>query len=110
MRVLFSCSASEGHFLPLVPLARAFAERGDDVVFATAAGFAARVGDLGFDVLPAGLDNGQLNEQYAPFRARLAEIPFDDRRPYALTWRFAELDAPAKLDELHARATAGRPS
>ncbi len=71
MRVLFSCTASDGHFMPLVPLARAFAERGDDVVFATA----------GF------------RERYAPFRARLEEIPFADRRPYAIVWRFAELDA-----------------
>jgi UDP:flavonoid glycosyltransferase YjiC (YdhE family) len=109
VRVLFSCNASEGHFQPLVPLARAFVERGDDVVFATAAGFATRVGEYGFDVLPAGLDNAQLNKRYEPYRERLHAIPFDDRRPYSLAWRFGELDAPAKLDELLAQARAWQP-
>ena len=103
MRVLFSCSASDGHFMPLVPLARAFAERGDQVVFASAAGFAERVGAFGFDVLPAGLDNAELGRRYAPYRERLEEIPFDDRRPYALSWRFGTVDAPAK-----ARTTCSR--
>ena len=36
MRVLFSCTATEGHVAPLVPLARAFAGLGHDVTFATA--------------------------------------------------------------------------
>ncbi len=106
MRVLFSCSASDGHFMPLVPLARAFIDRGDQVVFVTAGGFADRVGDFGFDVLPAGLTVVELNERYAPFRERLATIPFDERRAHAFAWRFASLDAPAKVDGLltHARS------
>lgn len=109
MRVLFSCSASDGHFLPLVPLAQAFAERGDDVAFATAAGFARRVAGFGFEVLPAGLDGPELNARYARFGARLDALPFGERRPYALAWRFAELDAPAKLDDLLAGARAWAP-
>ncbi len=84
--------------MPLVPLARAFVDRGDEVVFATAGGFADRVGDFGFGVLPAGLSVAELNERYAPFRERLATIPFDERRAYAFAWRFAGLDAPAKVD------------
>jgi hypothetical protein len=94
--------------MPLVPLARAFVARGDDVAFATAGGFAGRVGGFGFDVLPAGLTVIELNERYAPFRERLASIPFDERRAHAFAWRFAGLDAPAKVDGLleHARSWA----
>ena len=36
MRVLFACHSADGHFLPLVPLARAFSARGDEVAFAAA--------------------------------------------------------------------------
>jgi UDP:flavonoid glycosyltransferase YjiC (YdhE family) len=94
--------------MPLVPLARAFVARGDEVVFATAGGFAGRVGGFGFDVLPAGLTVVELNERYAPFRERLATIPFDERRAHAFAWRFAGLDAPAKVAGLldHARSWA----
>src|SRR6478752_7249724 len=109
MRVLFSCSASDGHFMPLVPLARAFADREDEVVFATAAGFAGRVRTFGFDVLPAGLDNAEIGRRYAPFRERLEKLPFAERRPFALTWRFAELDAPAKVDDLLSQASRWTP-
>lgn len=35
-RVLFGCTAGFGHFLPLVPLARAFADAGHDVAFGAA--------------------------------------------------------------------------
>ncbi len=109
VRVLFSCTASDGHFMPLVPLARAFVARGDEVVFATAGGFADRVGDFGFGVLPAGLSVVELNKRYAPFRERLATIPFDERRAHAFAWRFAGLDAPAKVDALVAHARSWGP-
>jgi UDP:flavonoid glycosyltransferase YjiC (YdhE family) len=95
--------------MPLVPLARAFADRGDQVVFATAAGFAERVGAFGFDLLPAGLDNAELGRRYAPYRERLEAIPFADRRPYALSWRFGTVDAPAKVHDLFAQVTAWAP-
>lgn len=109
MRVLFSCSASDGHFLPLVPLAHAFAERGDTVAFATAAGFADKVGSSGFAVLAAGIDNDQLRRRYTPYHERLQTMPFDERRARALVWRFAELDAPAKIDALLIEARAWAP-
>src|SRR5216683_1840911 len=72
-------------------------------------GFADQVGDFGFDVLAAGLDAEQLNARYAPYREQLQVLPFGDRRPYALAWRFAEPDAPAKVDELLAHARAWAP-
>jgi UDP:flavonoid glycosyltransferase YjiC (YdhE family) len=40
MRILFSTTPAVGHLFPLLPLARAFARRGDDVAVLTSAGMA----------------------------------------------------------------------
>ena len=55
MRVLFTCLPGYGHFLPMVPLARAVAIAGHDVAFATAEDFCARVEKAGFAAFPAGM-------------------------------------------------------
>jgi len=109
VRVLFSCNAADGHLLPLVPLARAFEERGDAVAVATAAGYADRAASFGFDVLPAGLDTQQLAERLAPRRPQLEGVPFEHRRAFMYSWRFAEVDAPAKVDALLAGARTWKP-
>lgn len=109
MRILFSCVAAYGHFHPLVPLARAFEEEGHDVAFATAEGFGDRVRSAGFKLLPAGLAQDELEVPFAPYRRQLAELPIDSRRPFAYRWRFARLDAPAKVQELKRHAESWSP-
>lgn len=109
MRVLFSCNAADGHLLPLVPLARAFEERGDAVAVATAAGYADRAATLGFDVLPAGLDTSQLADRLASRSQQLERVPFEQRRAFMYSWRFAEVEAPAKVEALLAGARAWQP-
>jgi UDP:flavonoid glycosyltransferase YjiC (YdhE family) len=99
VRVLFSCVAAEGHFRPLLPLARAFRERGDVVAFATAPEFAS-VRQEGFDHLPAGIDQAELDRRHAPHRVRIFQMPFFERRATAFSTRFAHEDAPARLDDL----------
>ncbi|MER8070150.1 glycosyltransferase [Streptomyces sp. NPDC094034] len=54
MRILFSSTPAHGHLLPQLPLARAFRERGDDVVFLTAGELTPLLAREGFEVLPAG--------------------------------------------------------
>jgi UDP:flavonoid glycosyltransferase YjiC (YdhE family) len=100
MRVLFSCIAAYGHFHPLVPLARAFADEGHDVAFATSASFADRVHRAGFDLLPAGIDQDELERRFAPVRAHLRTLPVAERRPLAFAGRFAANEAPVKLHPL----------
>jgi calicheamicin 3'-O-methyl-rhamnosyltransferase len=109
MRVLFSCTAGDGHFTPLVPLARASADAGHQVVFATAARCTERVAAAGFDNLPAGRSVDEIAEEMAAFRIRIQEVPSHDRRPETFAYRFATLDAPAKLDALLAEATTWQP-
>lgn len=109
MRVLFSTTAAYGHFHPLVPLARAFADDGHEVAFATAESFGEQVERAGFPVLAAGMQPDELVARFAPYRERLLQLPIPVRRPYAFTWRFATLEATAKLRELHDVATRWRP-
>jgi UDP:flavonoid glycosyltransferase YjiC (YdhE family) len=100
MRILFSCTAGEGHYWPLVPLARAAVEHGHDVVFATAEGFAERVVRPRFETLPAGLDEAEVAARHEPYRLQILTMPPGDRRPHTFTTRFAMIEAPAKLAEL----------
>ena len=109
MRVLFSCTAGDGHFTPLVPLARAFADGGHEVAFATAADFAERVAAAGFAALPAGVSLRELRPQMEAFWIRIQQVPPHERRPETFAYRFATLDAPAKLDALLVEATAWQP-
>ncbi|MFI9489724.1 glycosyltransferase [Promicromonospora sp. NPDC052451] len=54
MRILFSSTPAHGHLLPLLPLARAFQERGDQVAVLTAGVFAPVLAPEGIELLPAG--------------------------------------------------------
>lgn len=108
MRVLFTCAAADGHFLPLLPLARAFRDRGADVAFATAGSFG-RVTEAGFAHLPAGIDQRELDSRYASHRAEIFTLPIPDRREQAFSRRFALLDSPARVDDLRAQVSAWMP-
>lgn len=54
MRILFSSVPQHGHLLPLLPLARAFRERGHEVAVLTAAGMAPVVAAQGLELRAAG--------------------------------------------------------
>jgi UDP:flavonoid glycosyltransferase YjiC (YdhE family) len=60
VRALFTTFPGKGHFHPLVPLAQAAVERGDDVVFAASREFGAWVSACGFQTVAAGLDIAEL--------------------------------------------------
>ncbi|MGA7988467.1 MAG: glycosyltransferase [Candidatus Dormiibacterota bacterium] len=62
MRVLFSSTWGLGHIYPLVPLARAFAAAGHDVLWATSADSCERIVAAGLDARPAGLAGARLRE------------------------------------------------
>lgn len=108
MRILFSTTAAEGHFLPLVRLAAAAENAGHDVVFATAGSFAARVRREGFETLSAGMDLAELQRRFAAVHEQLATSGLSraERRAQGFANRFALIDAPAKLDDLRAAADA----
>jgi UDP:flavonoid glycosyltransferase YjiC (YdhE family) len=67
--MLFTCAGGSGHFLPLVPVARAAAAAGHAVAFAARPWMAPKVEALGFRCFAAGTDLG-----LAPERRPLAKV------------------------------------
>lgn len=103
MRILFSTTPGEGHVRPLLPLARALRARGHEIAFATAAGWAPRLAEDGFDVLPAGLEHVDAR-RFLPL-AELRKLPPAERRAVGFPRIFGVGHAPGKLPQLleHAR-------
>ena len=104
MRALFTFQPGMGMFRPLVPLARALADAGHEVAFASAASFRPQVEACGFELFPAGLDwiNADLTAAFpdAPppgperlawvtqlFRVRTASAMVPDLLDVAATWK-----------------------
>jgi UDP:flavonoid glycosyltransferase YjiC (YdhE family) len=109
MRVLFTCVSGYGHFLPLVPLAQAFRARGDTVLVAAAASHSEQAELAGLELLPAGLDEQEVNARFAQAKAHSQTLPIPDRRRYVFTQRFAVVEAPARVVALLERARAFEP-
>jgi UDP:flavonoid glycosyltransferase YjiC (YdhE family) len=108
VRFLFSCIPGEGHFRPLLPLARALRARGHDVAFAVAEEWSPRVADEGFAALAAGIDNAAALA-FRPGRAELMAAPPSERRSLLFPRIFGLGHAPAKLPDLLARAREWEP-
>ena len=89
MRALFSCIPSEGHFSPLVPLARALAGRGHEVAFAVAEAWRFRTEEEGFDSLVAGPSMTEVQARFARERELIFRLPPEERRPLQFTSLFA---------------------
>lgn len=109
MRVLFSSVAGYGHVFPLFPLAQAFRNRGDAVAVVTSPSYARQVEAAGLPLLPAGLNEDELNAQFAPAKAKSLMLPIPERRRFVFSQRFALLEAPARIDELRAHVQAFQP-
>ena len=54
MRILCTCVPAQGHFYPMVPLAQAILDAGDQLVFATAKEFHSEVAAAGFESVESG--------------------------------------------------------
>jgi hypothetical protein len=96
MRVLLTCSPAYGHFHPMGPLARALADAGHEVAFATAGDFCERVERCGFRAFPAGLKMPERGEMMRRVLGEVMKVPPADR-PKLLPRIFAEHGAPAML-------------
>lgn len=111
MRVLFSCTAGDGHFLPLLPLAQAAAAAGHDVAFATASDLRPRIEAAGLEALAAGMGNAEARQRYHPVQEALdlPSVPIDRRRELVYRARFAQVEAPTKLGDLRRVAHEWQP-
>jgi UDP:flavonoid glycosyltransferase YjiC (YdhE family) len=109
MRVLLTCSPAYGHFHPLGPLARALADAGHEVAFATAADFCERVERCGFRAFPAGLKMPERGEMMRGVLGEMMKVPPADRPKLGFPRIFAEHSAPAMLPDLLGVLDAYRP-
>ena len=109
MRVLFTTTPGWGHIHPMVPLAAAFRQRGDEVAWATAAESAPRLQQAGFEVFPCGLG---AREAWAAVRRDHPEIetitPGSARRGFPMM--FGATRAAPMLDDLSPVVEAWRPA
>ncbi|MCW8383853.1 glycosyltransferase [Streptomyces justiciae] len=91
MRILFSSTPQHGHLLPVLPLARAFRDRGDEVSVITAASFGPLFAAEGITLLPVGPEIPELLAE----AARLAGVDDPTVPDPAVA---AELFAGARID------------
>lgn len=100
VRILFTGVVGFGHFNPMVPLARAFADAGHEVRFAIDPGFCPTVEATGFTAFPAGLNH---REALARFRATMPgwdAIPPADRAIHLVPGMFGRVRVPPMLADL----------
>lgn len=109
MRVLVTSTAGMGHVHPMVPVARALADRGHDVLWATPADGGVHVEPAGVPWVaagPAGLAGPlQLRERFP----EISELPPEDVPDVAFGKLFGAIAAPAILAELAPIALDWRP-
>ncbi|MGW2090590.1 glycosyltransferase [Promicromonospora sukumoe] len=101
MRILFSSTPAHGHLLPLLPLARAFRDRGDDVAVLTAGAFAPLLDAEGITLLPAGPTADVL---FAESARRTGVDAAADPRPEAVADFFAGTRVDLTADDALAAA------
>ena len=97
VRVLFSTTAGEGHFGPMVPVARACAAAGHEVAVAAPGSFAANVGRVGLRHLP--VPDPDPDQVRAVFGG-LAALSHDEANRVVVSEVFGRLDAQAALPGL----------
>ena len=98
MKVLVSTTPHLGHFLPLVPIARALDRRGHDVVVAAEPGFSPAIEREGLRAVGVGRDL-TLDDMLAVL-PDIAEVAPEDQDAYARPRVFVELRANDALDDL----------
>lgn len=109
MRVLFTSTSGWGHIHPMVPLARAFLDRGDEVLWATGAEVCNRLEREGIATAVAGLDDGIAMAMFHERFPEVKELPPPERPDYMFPRLFGEVRAEAMLTDLVPAARAYAP-
>ena len=111
VRIIFSCVPQTGHIMPLLPLAQAFAARGDDVTVASGPDAEAIVTSRGLAFRRVGPD---FRSWFGALRARTRGVPGAGLDPsrvegYFAPRLFAEIGAALMVDELLELCRESRP-
>jgi UDP:flavonoid glycosyltransferase YjiC (YdhE family) len=105
MRVLFATTGNDGHFGPLRPFARAFADAGHEVAVAAPESYADRIGG-GFRHQPFA---DAPEELIGPVMERLPSLPYEEADEVVIREVFARLDAQAALPGVVATMESWQP-
>jgi UDP:flavonoid glycosyltransferase YjiC (YdhE family) len=97
LRVLFSSTGGTGHLLPLLPLATAFAARGDEVTVAAPENQRSRIEAERHCFAAVGPTPQDLRAEVAAHQARVEQLPIAERRAVAFSGRFGRIEAPKRL-------------
>lgn len=100
MRILFTSTGGDGHLLPLLPLAGAFAARGEDVRVAAPSSQRERLERERLPVAEVGPSPQDIRAEVAAHRQRVERLPIRERRAVAFSGRFGRIEAPLRLDGL----------
>jgi UDP:flavonoid glycosyltransferase YjiC (YdhE family) len=108
MRVLFTTTSGRGHFQPMLPLARALAHAGHEVLWAGAERVCGALRQNGFDAVPAGI----FELVPSPLRdppPEIAGLPPAERPDHLFALVFGPLRARPMLTDLMAIVDRWRP-
>ncbi len=97
--MLFTCRSLVGHFLPMIPLARALVAEGHEVAVASGAIVGAEAGRLGIRHFPAGPDQMSAEEREAVFPEIKGLTP-EQIRPFFFERVFADYELPLRATDL----------
>ena len=99
LRVLFTCRSLVGHFLPMIPLARALVAAGHEAAFASGAVVGAEADRLGVRHFSAGPDQMSAEERAAVFPEIKGLTP-EQIRPFFFERVFADYELPLRAKDL----------
>lgn len=109
MKVVCTCLPGYGHFFPLSQLGRAIADRGHEVVFATAKDFCPRINEAGFATHPAGISLADQLERAREAFPEAAMAPGKERFEAFVPRMLAGVAAPPRAGDLAALMERWRP-
>lgn len=109
MRVIFTASPGRGHIHPMVPLAQALIQRGDEVLWVTGAPECERLQRDGFEATAAGLDERAAMAEFVRCFPEIREMPGAAKGDFMFPRLFGMVHAGAMLTDLLPAARAWQP-
>jgi UDP:flavonoid glycosyltransferase YjiC (YdhE family) len=100
MRVLFTSTSGWGHIHPMVPLAEAFLDRGDEVLWATGREVCSRLERQEITTSVAGLDDGVAMATFHERYPEVADVPPPERSDFMFPRLFGVVRAEQMLADL----------
>lgn len=109
MKVLCTCLPGHGHFLPMLPQAKALVDAGHEVAFATAADFCPSIEKAGFQAFPAGMSLADQLAEAGRHIPQAALPPGKERFETFVPRMLAGVAAPARVADLVPLVAGWRP-